>query len=68
MADWKVLNDLDGRRVDVNLDNVAYMQELRDGETYICFAGGSRGEIALGVTVREKVKDIRGSITSSHAK
>jgi hypothetical protein len=52
VANWKRLTNTDGMKVDVNMDNVAYIQGLED-YTLINFVAG-RGDGVLSVAVTEK--------------
>jgi hypothetical protein len=51
MANWKRLTNVENQKVDVNLDNVAYIEPQTDG-AWIHFVGGRISEgrtFALGV-------------------
>jgi len=53
MATWKRLTNVEGQKVDVNLDAVAYIEPQTDGGSWIHFVGGRISEgrtFALGVS------------------
>jgi hypothetical protein len=56
MAHWKRLTDLDNRKVDVNLENAAYMIEY-DDQTAIYFAAGESDNF-LVIKVKETPTEI----------
>ena len=56
MAHWKRLTNPDSRKVDVNLDNAAYMIAY-DDHTSICFAAGKSDDF-LVINVKETPHDI----------
>jgi hypothetical protein len=56
MAHWKRLTSSDGSKVDVNLDNVAYIQRYGDYTT-VTFSAG-RGDGTISVTVKETPDEI----------
>jgi hypothetical protein len=52
MANWKRLTNVEGQKVDINLDAVAYIEPQTDGGSWIHFVGGRISEgrtFALGV-------------------
>jgi hypothetical protein len=52
MANWKRLTNVEGQKVDINLDAVAYIEPQTDGGSWIHFVGGRINEgrtFALGV-------------------
>jgi len=52
MAIWKRLTNVEGQKVDVNLDAAAYIEPQTDGGSWIHFVGGRISEgrtFALGV-------------------
>jgi hypothetical protein len=61
MAHWKRLTGTDGDQIDVNMDAVAYLQELKN-HTAIHFVGGLSAEgKAIIVGVREKPDTIHSA-------
>jgi hypothetical protein len=58
MAKWKRLTDLDSRKVDVNLENVAYMIGY-DDHTAICFAAGKATIFLLSRSKKRRMPFIR---------
>jgi hypothetical protein len=59
MALWKRLTTADGRPVDVNIDQVAYVQQLPAGTyTELVFAG-AKGDNGLTLSVKETPEAIR---------
>ena len=58
MADWKRLTHVDGTKIDINTDVVAYMHPFND-HTEVFFVGGRNDEgRGLVVSVKEKPDDI----------
>ena len=52
MATWKRLTSVENQKVDVNMDNIAYIEPQTDGGAWIHFVGGRISEgrtFALGV-------------------
>ena len=58
MASWRRLTNMNGVRVDVNLDNVAYMHRVGE-DTEMIFVGG-RSDHFLVLVVKESPDDIHG--------
>jgi hypothetical protein len=56
MALWKRLTNTDGLKVDVNMENVAYIFGIKD-YTLVAFVA-ARGDAALQVAVKEKPDEI----------
>jgi hypothetical protein len=44
MATWKRLTNVEGQKVDINLDAVAYIEPQTDGGSWIHFVGGRISE------------------------
>ena len=59
MATWKRLTNIEGQRVDVNFDAVAYIEPQTDGGSWIHFVGG---RISEGRTFAHAVKETPDAI------
>jgi hypothetical protein len=59
MATWKRLTNVEGQKVDINLDAVAYIEPQTDGGSWIHFVGG---RISEGRTFALAVKETPDAI------
>jgi hypothetical protein len=55
MARWKRLTEVGGNRIDVNMDQIAYIRRILDSPTEIVFAGTSKKD---SVQVTESPQEI----------
>ena len=61
MAIWKRLTDVSGANVDVNLENVAYIQDLGDYRLMVFVGGrGDEGQL-LAIGVKESANEIHAT-------
>jgi hypothetical protein len=61
MAIWKRLTDVSGANVDVNLENVAYIQDLGDYRLMVFIGGrGEEGRL-LAIGVKESTNEIHAT-------
>jgi hypothetical protein len=65
MATWKRLTNVEGQKVDINLDAVAYIEPQTDGGSWIHFVGG---RISEGRTFALAVKETPDAIRVVAAK
>ena len=57
MATWKRVTDVDGRQMDVNMDQICFIIQHSDFAT-LHFAGGGQGDEFLVWNVKEKADEI----------
>ena len=61
MATWKRLTNVENQKVDVNLDDIAYIEPQTDGGAWIHFVGG---RISEGRNFALAVKETPDAITT----